>query len=302
MLRKGSAIKLATALLGIVAVALAAATASSPFEGGGSAEEMGSGSNGATEVAPLDVPTVVVWIATVVAAAVAIVATLYLLRHFKAIMRTSVGTLVAILLYFPVAAGVVFLVDMVGGDGPDESRGAAAVTEPVGDVTGGDPQVTMVIALLLPFFAWFVVFGLVLLYTRGRFAPFGEREDDDGPDVDVLGGEVAGIADAAGRAVDRITESDPGELDNEIYRAWLEMTKLLDVDRPATCTPGEFADAAVDAGLERHHVEELTGLFEEVRYGAAETTRIREDRAVQTLERIENAYGTERQRGSGDGR
>ena len=301
MLRKGSFVKLATALLGIVAVALVAATSSSQFEGG-SAEQMESGSNGATEIAPLDVATIVVWIATVIAAVVAIVASLYLLRHFKELMRTSIGTVVAILLYFPVIIGVVWLIDMASGDSAEETVGPPTVTEPVGDATGGDPQVTMVIALLVPLFAWFVIFGLILLYTRGRSTPFGVREDDEEPDVDVLGGEVAGIADAAGRAVDRITEGDPDALDNEIYRAWLEMTRLLDVDRPATCTPGEFADAAVDAGLERQHVEGLTGLFEEVRYGGAESTRIREDRAVQTLERIESVYGSEREREPGDGR
>ena len=101
------------------------------------------------------------------------------------------------------------------------------------------------------------------------------------------------IGRAAGRAADRIEDSV--DVENEVYRAWREMTDHLDVDRPESSTPGEFADAAVGAGMTEDDVEELTRLFEEVRYGGRDPTEDREERAVAALRRIETAYaGDER--------
>ncbi|WP_089868714.1 DUF4129 domain-containing protein [Halogranum rubrum] len=105
--------------------------------------------------------------------------------------------------------------------------------------------------------------------------------DDTAPDV-------AAIGRAAGDAADRI-EAD-ADVDNEVYRAWGEMTRLLDVPRPQSSTAGEFAAAAVDAGMAREDVDELTGLFEDVRYGGADVTDEREARAVDALRRIESTY------------
>ncbi|NHN47773.1 DUF4129 domain-containing protein [Halostella sp. JP-L12] len=101
------------------------------------------------------------------------------------------------------------------------------------------------------------------------------------------------IGRAAGRAADRIEESV--DVENEVYRAWREMTGHLDVDRPESSTPGEFADAAVDAGMSADDVEELTGLFEEVRYGGMDPTDDREERAVDALRRIETTYAGDEQ-------
>ncbi|MFB6219563.1 MAG: DUF4129 domain-containing protein, partial [Halobacteriaceae archaeon] len=80
------------------------------------------------------------------------------------------------------------------------------------------------------------------------------------------------------------------DTDNEVYRAWQEMATLVGGDRPETSTPGEFADDAVAAGMDPADVEELTRLFEEVRYGDAPPTDEREQRAVRTLRAIEDAY------------
>jgi hypothetical protein len=80
---------------------------------------------------------------------------------------------------------------------------------------------------------------------------------------------------------------------NEIYRAWLEMTRHLAVDRPRSSTPTEFAEAAVDAGMAREDVRELTDLFELVRYGGEAPTPDRVDRARDALRRIERTYGGE---------
>jgi len=78
-----------------------------------------------------------------------------------------------------------------------------------------------------------------------------------------------------------------------VYRAWAEMTAELEVDRPESSTPGEFATVAVDAGMAPEDVDRLTELFEEVRYGGHAPTDDREQAAVETLRRIESRYSDE---------
>ncbi|WP_390215270.1 DUF4129 domain-containing protein [Halobaculum halobium] len=79
-------------------------------------------------------------------------------------------------------------------------------------------------------------------------------------------------------------------MENEVYRAWREMTGALAVDNPRSTTPAEFAVAAVDAGMDRDDVDTLTDLFEAVRYGAEPVTPEREREAVDALRRIEETY------------
>lgn len=105
--------------------------------------------------------------------------------------------------------------------------------------------------------------------------------------------DVAAVGRAAGEAADRIESST--DADNEVYRAWREMTAHLDVANPQSSTPAEFAAAAVEAGMDRGDVAELTSLFEAVRYGGESPTEERERRAVEALRRIEREY-------AGDGR
>ena len=136
----------------------------------------------------------------------------------------------------------------------------------------------------------FGLFGLVLL---GAVALIARSTGDDlsqpePPDESTGPTDVAAVARAAGRAADRIEERDG--FDNEVYRAWKEMTRHLDVANPDSSTPAEFAAAAVDAGMAREDVDALTGVFEAVRYGAAEPTETREREAVDALRRIERAY------------
>jgi hypothetical protein len=112
--------------------------------------------------------------------------------------------------------------------------------------------------------------------------------EDDAPDADESTAATAAVGRAAGRAADRI--EDEAAVDNEVYRAWAEMTDLLDVPDPETSTPREFQAAAVDAGMAADDVRELTRLFETVRYGGAEPDGEAEERAVAVLRRIETAY------------
>jgi hypothetical protein len=149
---------------------------------------------------------------------------------------------------------------------------------------------------LLSQFLLVAVFGLlavvaVLVLTGDHDQTVADGADGEGEDEAADPADVAAVGEAAGRAADRIEETDDGEsFENEVYRAWAEMTDSLTVDHPESSTPGEFAAAAVEAGMDREDVERLTRLFADVRYGGAEATAGREQAAVETLRRIEAAY------------
>lgn len=116
-----------------------------------------------------------------------------------------------------------------------------------------------------------------------------EEQDEDGEDGETTtAGRQVAVGQVAGAAADRL-EAD-ANVDNEVYRAWREMTTHLDVDRPRSSTPAEFAAAAVEAGIDREDATELTALFEEVRYGGEAATDDRERRAVAALRSVEETY------------
>jgi len=99
---------------------------------------------------------------------------------------------------------------------------------------------------------------------------------------------ASAVGTVAGQAADRL--ADDADVSNEVYRAWREMTTYLDVDHPRASTPAEFAAAAVDAGMAREDVTELTAVFEEVRYGPGSVTDDQERRAREALRNIEATY------------
>lgn len=137
---------------------------------------------------------------------------------------------------------------------------------------------------LLALFVGFLLLGLLVVgqFTRGRPEP-----SEPAPVEEDAQDEVGRIA---GRAADRIED---GELPNVIYRAWRDMTEALDVSDPETTTPAAFAEAAIDAGVAEADARSLTELFREVRYGDAPATADREERARETLRRIEDAYASD---------
>ena len=100
--------------------------------------------------------------------------------------------------------------------------------------------------------------------------------------------DATAVGEAAGRAADRLEQDTTVE--NEVYRAWREMTDLLEIPNPETSTPEEFATAAVEAGMGRDDVHELTRLFEDVRYGNSAPSTEREQRAIGIFRRIEDRY------------
>jgi hypothetical protein len=136
-----------------------------------------------------------------------------------------------------------------------------------------------------------VVVGLVAVayYASGDDEPpDDDRGDDEADYVDVdANADLSVVGTAVGEAADRI--EDASDVDNEVYRAWREMAAATDLPDPETATPGEFAAAARDAGMPDDGVAALTDVFREVRYGGAEATADREERAVDALRDVQAA-------------
>lgn len=284
---------LVIAILAILAVAVAAATIESTVipdtsgpegpNGPGEADDGGllpPPQSGPSPGESIEIPFLSE-IVTIVAVLAVIVTLLYLYRHWRTVFKTVVA--IALIL------GLLFVLFEILGPPPVSPP---PMPEPGnGNLLGGGggggsdtteqpslPTVLLLVILLA------VLLGTVVALVRTT--PDDGESTPDSADADEI--DTAAVGEAAGRAADRI--EGEGGLENEIFRAWHEMTELLDVSRPETSTPGEFATAAVDAGLGRQDVDELTRLFEDVRYGNLEPTADREQRAIAVFRRIEDRH------------
>ena len=231
-----------------------------------------------------------------------VVAVLYgFLDDFQASFRLVLILLVLLAVLF----SVVYLLDVFGVDGFVEEL--PGVEEPVADDSSNafgleDDDASDAVApaaehVTIPRSALMLI-GVVAVLLLGAvaslLAPSRDRPvsaDEHGTHETTGDDVVEALGIAAGTAADRIEHHDAWE--NQIYRAWFEMTGLLDVDAPETKTPGDFADAAIEAGLRAEDVEALTSLFEAVRYGGYEPTTEREARAIETFRTIERRYAPE---------
>jgi hypothetical protein len=143
--------------------------------------------------------------------------------------------------------------------------------------------------------------ALVVQLRRGHpRAPAQALESGEDDPSGQASTNLDAVAEAAGEAATRIRRSGAGsaDLENDVYRAWRDMTRELAVRNRNSLTPGEFADRAIQQGMRERDVTELTRLFEEIRYGGIEPTREYEQRAIALLERIEAEYGEDREDGS----
>jgi hypothetical protein len=168
---------------------------------------------------------------------------------------------------------------------------------PTGNSSGGtlgaaaETAVSQPSTLLLVVLVVLILAAIVLLYVASAddvVEGYMDREPDEEEDQQT---DIAAVGRVAGEAADRIETGDA--FDNEVFRAWAEMTEHLAVEHPESSTPAEFATAAVDAGMQPDDVRELTDLFEEVRYGDRDVTEERERRATDALRRIEDSYAEE---------
>lgn len=171
-------------------------------------------------------------------------------------------------------------ISATGGSG-QLMEGSSIVTNEGNGVVTAPPVSPTILAMV---FGLLVVLSLaVMLTVTGRDETYEPVADDDIEEPD-----EADFARAAGKAADRIEEANVA-VDNAVYRAWAEMTNLLDVPDPETSAPKDFEEAAIEFGLDEDDVSELTELFNEVRYGNRSAEK-REERAIEILRHIEATY------------
>lgn len=292
------------ALLAVLSLGAAAATLDATVAPGGSggtgdADGVGAGSGDRVDLgqpAPPDrtvqtpgIPPVVYQVLLLVVALVVLAGLVQFLQEYGArglVTVTLVGVVMAVLLFL-LLGGVGGGGSALGTNGTGGILGERAPSLPggsaAGDESGTVPATAPPTAMLA--LVALVLVGAVALVVRAS----GDDVSVPDPDASSSGPtDVAAVGRAAGRAADRLEGDEPVE--NEVYRAWREMTRHLEVPNPGASTPTEFADSAVAAGMAREDVEALTDLFEEVRYGAHEATTEREERAVAALRRLEAAY------------
>lgn len=82
------------------------------------------------------------------------------------------------------------------------------------------------------------------------------------------------------------TPASPPSPQNEITKAWVEMVDCLDLTDHRALTPQEYAAAARQQGVDADTAQQLTELFQEVRYGNARVTEERQRHAKEILRTV----------------
>jgi len=104
-------------------------------------------------------------------------------------------------------------------------------------------------------------------------------------------GLLAELAVRAGEAMERIHAGT--DLRDAVQRCYKEMSDLLsrevNIHDVAVLTPREFAQGLRARGMQDQHVDRLTAIFEQVRYGGRESAAFA-DEAIACLEAIQRAY------------
>jgi hypothetical protein len=309
---RNTALTVGVAVLAVVALSLAAATLDTATvqEGGsgigaGPSDTSGFGSGASsgfgTAGEPRDgspIPGLCYpWLADPLAV-LGIVGAFLLLGMITYYQTRTLLVPVSLTLAFGIPVGLVWALltscrsgSVEGGLFPGPGGNATSILPAGGGSSGfaqGTAQTVSTPSVLLAILLVVALAGSVLML----FVASGDEEETvEGPGEESPDQDVAAVGRAAGDAADRI-ERD-ADVENGVYRAWVEMTDHLDIENPRSSTPAEFATAAVDAGMASDDVDELTRLFEEVRYGGEDVTSEREQRAVSALRRIEAAYAEE---------
>lgn len=292
---------LAVVALGVVALGLAAATLTTPEEAPGGSGQPSENERTPVETQPeaeernLPTPDFLGTLLLVVGGLALLASLVYMAVYDRRRLADFLGILVVILAVGLLAQNLGFQPadsNVTGGDSPGQTGEGGESESGAGAGSGQTDNSTAVAvpALLLGVVFLVLLFVSYLLVER-TVTGSGPTETTEGEPQ-----EPAVLGEIAGRAADRIESGGDHTTaaDNEVYRAWQEMTAQLDIEREATTTPREFEAQATEVGMAADDVRELRQLFESVRYGGASPTEDRERRAVTVLRRVESEYGERR--------
>ena len=138
-----------------------------------------------------------------------------------------------------------------------------------------------------------VVIGLVLLLWLGRRWLFSRQST-----------ALIQIAEEADRARDALVGGDM--LEDVVIRSYRQMNKIVaearELRRSPSATPREFENTLVGAGLPQDPLDDLTKLFEQVRYGGLVTGPAERQTAIDSLTAIAAACREEQRKISNSSR
>jgi hypothetical protein len=286
---------LVVAAAAIFAISLSAGTLTSTVESegdGSDAPQLGGGDVFGINISDTDTdddsggsgwPTQTLQMVIALFVIAAVVTALTSPRHLTLLVALFLGLMFVVLLVTLVDLDILFEGDLL----PWEGERGGGLDPGTGDTNDLLSPLLLAIAALVSV----LLLGLVLV-SRRRGTDAVEEPDEESSES-VAGDDSTALGTIAGRAADRIEagEASDSRAENEVYRAWREMTDHLDIEAAETATPREFQRHAIGAGMSSDDVRELTGLFEQVRYGGESATESREQRAVAVLRRIESTYG-----------
>lgn len=168
--------------------------------------------------------------------------------------------------------------------------GVAEAPEIPGALVAHPPTWSIAVAAgALAVLALGIVAVLALRWIAVRDALRNARPDA----LDNVEADQLAFAEQAGETARRIRRGVP--LRGEVIRCYQEMDRLLSRQRrlkPTYLTPREFAEALHQLGIHSAHIEQLTRLFELVRYGERDDDSLAQQ-ALACLDRLRVAYGGE---------
>jgi hypothetical protein len=135
-----------------------------------------------------------------------------------------------------------------------------------------------------------VVLGLGAFLAIRWFA-FREIVDQRKKELASVEAEQQALAVQAADTAARIRRGKP--LQGEVIRCYQEMDRLLSRRRnikPTYLTAREFANSLTELGIQAEHIQQLTELFELVRYGDRDDQSMA-DKALACLDKLQSEYG-----------
>lgn len=181
-----------------------------------------------------------------------------------------------------------------GAEHPDESTDRPQF----GGTIGGPRMLTSILKFLFLGLLGLLIGGIAIAVHRLHTSPPPNTHDPEQhssgkSDVSQADGTLNDVAETADRTATRIRRTSSTDIENDVLRAWDEMTRALTVSNRQSTTPREFVGIAIHAGMREDDVRALTHLFEQVRYGGLDPSQEDEEQAVALLEHIAAEYGAE---------
>lgn len=174
---------------------------------------------------------------------------------------------------------------------------------PSGEIAAPSPVIPESILANPPKWSLALAAGAISVLVLGlsaflviRWLAFRKHVDQRRTELAILEAEQQAIAEQAADTAARIRQGNP--LQGEVIRCYREMDRLLSRRRnikPTYLTAREFTDSLSELGIQTEHIQQLTELFELVRYGQRDDQSMA-DEALKCLDKLQSEYGAKENR------